>query len=321
MIEPEETSFKNSNSASGPYIEAESISNKSELKPPPPPVAVNNSYDPLAAQRETAMQQEARRMAREQQKRQQERLKSTQLIFDQSSDTMNENIKNTSRSGGASLLSGGGHDDDNLAFADRYGNQGVETVQAVQLENLDTLIPQGTLIAGILETAIQSDLPGMVRAIVSDNVYSFDGSQLLITKGSKLVGQYKSGVVRGQTRVFVIWNRLIRSDGVSVNIGSFGTDSLGRSGLGGYVDTHFFERFGSSVLLSLIDAGIQIGADSIDNDNSSTVALDTGEDFSRSAEIALENSIAIPPTIHVNQGSSIKVFVGKDLDFSTVSGR
>src|SRR5690606_144422 len=142
----------------------------------------------------------------------------------------------------------------NVAFANQYGNSDVEVAKATKMQNLHALVAQGTMIDGLLETAIQSDLPGMVRAIVSENTYSFDGSQLLIPKGSRLIGRYNSGLVRGQSRVFVIWNRLIRPDGVSVNIGSYGTDDLGRSGLGGVVDTKFFERFGSSVLLSLIDA-------------------------------------------------------------------
>ena len=176
------------------------------------------------------------------------------------------------------------------------------------------------MIGGILETAIQSDLPGMVRAVISEDVYSFDGSHLLIPKGSKLVGRYRSGVTRGQSRIFVIWNRMIRNDGVSVNISSYGTDTLGRSGLNGEIDTHFFERFGSSVLLSMIDAGLKIGVNAMDDTDSATVALETGDDFSRASEIALENSIAIPPTIHVDQGKRIKVFVGKDLDFSQVAG-
>jgi type IV secretory pathway VirB10-like protein len=73
-------------------------------------------------------------------------------------------------------------------------------------------------------------------------------------------------------------------------------------------------------LLSLIDTGLQIGASAVDDDDQATVALESGSDFSRSAEIALENSIGIPPTVHVHQGSRIKVFVGKDLDFSKVAG-
>ena len=215
---------------------------------------------------------------------------------------------------------GGGEssNDAHLAFAAAEANADVDTAHAVKLQHPEMLIAQGTMIAGILETAIQSDLPGMLRAIVSEDIYGFDGTELLIPRGSRLIGRYKSGLVRGQVRVFVMWNRILRTDGVSINLGSYGTDDLGRSGLDGDLDTHFLERFGSSILLSMIDTGMQIGANSLDNQNSATVAIESGQDVSSAAQVALENSIAIPPTIHVDQGKRIKVFVSKDLDFSTI---
>lgn len=315
FVQAEEISFKNAGATSTPYIEPEPVEPVQELQAHEEPI---QNVDPMAAQRELAMQQEALRMAKEQQKKMEERIASPQLVFDQNAALATTGASGANMAtGGATLL---GSEDPNLAFANQNANLDVETATASQLQNLDSLIAQGTMIGGILETAIQSDLPGMVRAVISEDVYSFDGSHLLIPKGSKLVGRYRSGVTRGQSRVFVIWNRMIRNDGVSVNIGSYGTDNLGRSGLDGEVDTHFFERFGSSVLLSMIDAGLKIGVDSLDDSDSATVALETGDDFSRASEIALENSIAIPPTIHVDQGKKIKVFVGKDLDFSQVAG-
>lgn len=312
FVQAEEIAFKNAGGTSAPYIKPEPLPPEEELQP-----VQAQDYDPLAAQRELTMQQEALRMAREQKRRMEQRIASPQLIYDQSSGVPPAGAGNQQAGGGGALLAG---DDPNTAFANQNANLDVETATASQLQNLHSLIAQGTMIGGLLETAIQSDLPGMVRAIISEDVYSFDGSHLLIPKGSKLVGRYHSGVTRGQSRVFVIWNRLIRNDGVSVNIGSYGTDALGRSGLAGEADTHFFERFGSSVLLSMIDAGLQIGVNSMDDSDSATVALEAGDDFSRSSEIALENSITIPPTIHVDQGAKIKVFVGKDLDFSQVAG-
>ena len=315
FVQAEEISFKNAGATSTPYIEPEPVEPVQELQAHEEPI---QNVDPMAAQRELAMQQEALRMAKEQQKKMEERIASPQLVFDQNAASVTKAASGANiATGGATLL---GSEDPNLAFANQNANLDVETATASQLQNLDSLIAQGTMIGGILETAIQSDLPGMVRAVISEDVYSFDGSHLLIPKGSKLVGRYRSGVTRGQSRVFVIWNRMIRNDGVSVNIGSYGTDNLGRSGLNGEVDTHFFERFGSSVLLSMIDAGLKIGVDSLEDSDSATVALETGDDFSRASEIALENSIAIPPTIHVDQGKKIKVFVGKDLDFSQVAG-
>lgn len=314
LTSAEEVEYRTS-APSGPYIDI--AEPELPIEQLVPPIDERELYDPLEAQREFQMQQEALRIAREQKKRMIERRRSPQIIFDESNNAKATSVPNSSSQGGSLL---GGEDDPNLSFANQYANADVETAQASQLQNLGTLVTQGTVIDGILETAIQSDLPGMVRAIVSEDVYSFNGSSLVIPKGSKIVGRYRSTLTRGQSRVFVIWNRLIRNDGVSINIGSYGTDDLGRSGLAGVVDSHFFERFGSSVLLSLIDTGLQIGVNAVDDDDQATVALETGSDFSRSAEIALENTIGIPPTVHVHQGSRIKVFVGKDLDFSKVAG-
>ena len=312
MTKAEEVEFKVPSSASEPYIE---IIEKQEA---PEKQTTKEPYDAAAAQYERQMQQEALRLAKEHQRQVEKRLHSDQLIYDDSASSLTSNAASAPGSSSAGTFFGDG--DKNMEFANQYGNAGVQTAKATQLQNLSTLIAQGTMIDGILETAIQSDLPGMIRAIVSEDVYSFDHLNLLIPKGSRLIGRYNSGIVRGQSRVFVIWNRLIRNDGVSINIGSYGTDDLGRSGLKGELDTHFFERFGSSVLLSLIDASIQIGVNSIDDDDTATVAINTGNDFSRAAEIALENSIGIKPTINVDQGVRIKVFAQKDLDFSDVTG-
>lgn len=316
LVEPEEVTFKGPGTATAPYIEPEQLEEPAlaEMAPPDAPV-----LDPRIAERERQMQTEALRMAKEQQKRRDERLRSPQLIIDKNTGTQRGSVYAASAPAeSGSLMTGEG--DSNISFANQYENQDIETARAIQIQNLGSLITQGTMIPGILETAIQSDLPGMVRAIVSENVYGHDGAYILIPKGARLIGRYRSGLVRGQTRVFVIWNRVLRQDGVSINIGSMGTDDLGRSGLAGDLDTHFFERFGSSILLSLIDAGLQIGVSSLGDQNSATVALESGSDFSKSAEIALENSIAIPPTIRVDQGKRIKVFVAKDLDFSEVAG-
>ena len=321
LVEPEEVTFKGPGTTTAPYIEPPQLPEPvlAEMAQPDAPV-----LDPRVAEMERQMQAEALRMAKEQQKRRDERLRSPQLIIDKSTGTQRGSVYAASATAGSapaesnSLMTSEG--DSNTSFANQYGNQDIETAHATQIQNLGSLISQGTMIPGILETAIQSDLPGMVRAIVSENVYGHDGSYILIPKGARLIGRYRSGLVRGQTRVFVIWNRVLRQDGVSINIGSMGTDDLGRSGLAGDLDTHFFERFGSSILLSLIDAGLQIGVSSLGDQNSATVALESGSDFSKSAEIALENSIAIPPTIRVDQGKRIKVFVAKDLDFSEVAG-
>ena len=198
------------------------------------------------------------------------------------------------------------------------GESEVTTAKASLLQDQDYLITQGSMILGTLDTAIQSDLSGMLRATSSRDVYSRTGKNILIPRGSRLVGRYQSGVTNGQTRVFIVWTRVERPDGIVIDIASGGTDTLGRSGLGGTVDTHFFKRFGTSFLFSIIGTGITVAADSNGNtQNQTQIIQDGGDSFQRSAEIALENSINIPPTIHVDQGERINIFVAKDLNFKT----
>jgi type IV secretion system protein VirB10 len=199
-------------------------------------------------------------------------------------------------------------------FVNRVAAQEPEHAQATQLHHRATLIPQGTTITGVLETALDSDLPGYARAVVSRDVRGFDGSEILIPRGSRVVGEYKSAAAQGQTRAFVIWTRVIRPDGVSIQIASSGTDPLGRAGLAGKVNTHFFQRFSGAILLSVLDAGVQNLANR--NNNTSIVIGSSGD--AATASLSALVPAAIPPTIKVKQGAAIRIFVARDLDFSTV---
>ena len=197
-----------------------------------------------------------------------------------------------------------------------------EAVPARLLRTTGYTITEGTMIPGVLETAIHSDLPGLVRAINSADVYSHDGSQLLIPKGSRLVGRYQSDIRRGQVRVFIIWTRIIRADGLSVLINSPGTDPLGRAGLDGDVDTHFFQIFGAAILLSVLDTGLDIGLEMARDQGSHNTNIGQGSfnnsGLDRAGEIALQDSIRIQPTIHIDQGTRISIMVARDLDFEAV---
>ena len=274
--------------------------------------------DPYQREFEVELQRKALREAEAARKLAEQRRRSPILVFDQK--TAAASLSGTIPALPGPVLAAGQKVPvtPSEAFAARVGDERVATASAQFVQNPATLLVQGTLIRAVLETAIQSDLAGLTRAEVAHDVYSFDGSRLLIPKGSRLVGKYQSSLLRGQTRVFVIWTRLIRPDGASILIGSPGTDLLGRAGLAGEVDKHFFEIFGSSILLSLIDGGIQVAAASASDTTTSTTINQGGNDLSRAAEIALRNSINIPPTIHVDQGTSIQVFVAKDLDFVNV---
>ncbi|GAC1632200.1 MAG: hypothetical protein NVS9B10_26450 [Nevskia sp.] len=194
------------------------------------------------------------------------------------------------------------------AFAQTASTRAVDESSAHRIR-LDDRIAQGRLIGATLETAVSSDLPGTLRAVVSRDVWSEDGRRRLILRGARLIGEYRSGLARGQTRVFVIWTRLLQPDGTDVALGSQGTDDLGRAGLTGTIDRHFAERFGASILLSLI------GSTTTATQGGSTVVLNTSQSFSQVAEESLRDSINIPPTILIDQGAPVQVLVGRDLVF------
>lgn len=200
-------------------------------------------------------------------------------------------------------------------FADRVARAENAPARAVRIANSSYTVPEGAIIAGVLETAINSDLPGYVRAVVSRDVMGFDGRRVLIPAGSRLIGQYRSGLAAGQTRAFIVWTRLTRPDGVTISLGSPATDTLGRAGLGGKVDTHFLKRFGSAILLSVVQSGLGL----LQNNNNEVVVR-TADDAKSVAGTALQNDINIPPTVKVAQGTAIRIFLARDLDFSGTDG-
>jgi type IV secretion system protein VirB10 len=172
-------------------------------------------------------------------------------------------------------------------------------------------VVQGTMIPAVLETALNSDLPGYARAIVSRDVKGFDGSGVVIPRGSRLIGQYKSGLASGQSRAFVVWSRLIRPDGVSIALGSPVMDESGQTGLAGKVDRHFLQRFGGAMLLSVVSAlpSALIGG------GSTALVINSGSDATGAASQAVQSDARIAPTIRVPLGTPIQVFAARDLVF------
>ena len=195
-------------------------------------------------------------------------------------------------------------------FASRVGGVGGGPAQAARLVNPATTVTQGTLIPAILETAIDTDVPGFVRAVVSQDVRSFDGKNVLVPRSSRLVGQYQSGVQGGQKRAYVIWTRLIRPDGVSVPLQSPAIGFDGTTGLKGDVNSRFFQRFGSAMLLSVVG-----GLGAIASGGASVVIGGAGQS---AAAAAVQQDSQVGPVIRVRQGEPIRVFTARDLDFSTV---
>jgi type IV secretion system protein VirB10 len=211
--------------------------------------------------------------------------------------------------------------DPNTQFMNQVSARTPDMVNATQMGDLSYIIAEGGLIHAVLETAINSDLPGYLRATVSMPVYSEDGSRVLVPVGSRLIGQYKSGMLYGQSRVFAVWTRLITPDGVSVQLGSPGVDNLGMAGFNAdAINRHFWQSFGTSILLSIIGAGVDnIGVSSGDQYNAAQAyRVAVADSLSQTANQSLKQTGIIPPTLTVNQGKPIMVFVAHDLNFAGV---
>ncbi|MFL0355904.1 TrbI/VirB10 family protein [Erythrobacter sp. GH1-10] len=235
------------------------------------------------------------------------------MVYDASTAAQSSRVleaPNSTTASGAPGTGDTGAEGAAAAFASRIGGVGGAPAQARAMANPTTTVTQGTLIPAILETAINTDVPGYVRAVVSQDVRSFDGKRVLIPRSSRLIGQYQSGVQNGQKRAYVIWTRLIRPDGASVNIASPAVGFDGTTGLAGDVDNHFFKRFGSALLLSVVG-----GLGAVASGGASVVIGGAGQS---AASTALQQDGQIGPTIRVRMGEPIRVFTARDLDFSTV---
>ena len=194
-------------------------------------------------------------------------------------------------------------------------------VEAVHTTNLSTSILEGTIIHATLETAVNSDLPGSMRAVISRPVYSADGLNKLLSPGDRLVMKYTSKVTKGAARIFAVGSRIIKADGISINLGSEVASPLGVVGVGAdSVDTHFFERFGEATLLAVLSASAATMNVSDEEQLNSLSMYRSGiaESFADSAKGSLKQNTNLAPTLKIGQGKEITVFVAKDLNFDKV---
>ena len=185
----------------------------------------------------------------------------------------------------------------------------LDRARASTLADRSMTVVQGTLIPAVLETALDSTRPGFARAIVSQNVRGFDGRNILIPRGSRVVGVYGPDASPGQKRAVIRWTRLVRPDGVTIAINSPSADRLGRGGIPAQVNSHFLARFGDSLLQSAIDLGRSFttgrGAGVVLVPGGQQVGMPTTNSSDRYA-----------PTLKVPAATSISIFVSRDLEFA-----
>jgi type IV secretion system protein VirB10 len=178
------------------------------------------------------------------------------------------------------------------------------------------LLPKGAFIDCTLETAIDSTLPGMTTCVMATDTFGADGNVVLLERGTKLIGETRGQVQQGAARIFVLWTEARAPTGVIVPLDSPGADELGRSGLPGEVNRHFWQRFGAAMLVSVIDGAVQAAAQSSRN-GGSAVVVNPSSSQDVLTEI-LKGTINIPPTVVKRNGDRIQVLVARDLDFRSV---
>jgi type IV secretion system protein VirB10 len=189
-------------------------------------------------------------------------------------------------------------------------------VHAQMLPAQRLLLPKGAFLDCTLETAIDSTLPGMTTCVTATDTFGVDGKVVLLERGTKLLGETRGQVQQGAARIFVLWTEARTPTGVVVPLDSPGADELGRSGLPGEVNRHFWQRFGAAMLVSVIDGAVQAASQS-SRGGSGAVVVNPSASQDVLTEI-LKSTISIPPTVVKQNGDRIQVLVARDVDFRSV---
>lgn len=205
------------------------------------------------------------------------------------------------------------------------------SVEATKVPDLSRVIIQGKIIDAILESAIDTDGTAQIRAVITRDIYAEYGKNILIPKGSRAIGTFSSTVTNGVARVGIIWNRIIRVDGLSLNISANATDRIGRGGVPGDLDNKYLQIMRNSFLSSMISVGSALAVEGISNStgisnttdgNSSTTTsgkasdyalIDATQDFMDDMEDIIDKIKDEKPTIRIPQGTKIIIMVNQDL--------
>lgn len=210
------------------------------------------------------------------------------------------------------------HGGDAGPLADKLRPLELQPSVAGQLGDRNFLLTQGSMIDCVMQSRLVTAQAGMVTCLATTDVMSANGKVVLIDAGTKFTGYQSGGIVQGQARAFITWNRLETPQGVIVNLGSPGTGPLGEAGVDGAINHHFWQRFGNAILLSLV-GDLGNWASNQGNRGDNNIRFDNTNDGAQEIVAkVLEHSLDIPPTLYKNQGERIGIMVARDLDFSHV---
>jgi type IV secretion system protein TrbI len=208
--------------------------------------------------------------------------------------------------------------DRKLAFVNASVDRRTTSVDRLESPVSPYVVQAGTVISGALITAIRSDLPGQITAQVSENVYDTPtGKYLLIPQGTRLIGIYDSQVAFGQSRVLLVWTRLIMPNGRSIVLERQpGADTAGYAGLEDEVDNHWGALFKAALLSTLLGVGSELGSTTGTGSNSDVItALRRGssDSLNQTGQKVVQRNLDIQPTLTVRPGFPIRVIVNRDL--------
>jgi type IV secretion system protein VirB10 len=205
-------------------------------------------------------------------------------------------------------------------LAEKLKPTALQGAKAELLPHPDMLITKGTIIPCTLLTAINTELAGFVKCVLPEAIRGTTGNVVLLDKGTTVVGEIQQGLTQGQNRVFILWDRAETPNHAILSLGSPGADELGRPGVDGAVNDHFWRRFGSALMLSVVQGALQAGTAAAGN--SSNGGGTTFNNFSSNgqqlANTSLQASINISPTLEKAQGANVSIFIARDIDFSDV---
>ena len=203
-----------------------------------------------------------------------------------------------------------------LDFVNQRDDRNIYNPHAIQDPVSPYEVMAGTLISASLITGLDSDLPGLVVAQVTQNVYdTVTGRMLLIPQGARLIGTYDSVVAFGQARALVVWQRIIMPDGSSIQIDNLpATDPQGYSGLEDDVDYHTWALLKGVVISTLLGAGTQLSLGGTQqSDLVTAIRQSTQDSLSQAGQQITQKNLNIQPTIKVRPGWPLRVIVHKDL--------
>ena len=191
---------------------------------------------------------------------------------------------------------------------------------ATKMGSRSMTLAKGTFIECILETRVDTSTPAMTSCVIPRDVYSQNGRVLLIERGTKAVGEYQGSVQNGLERIFMLWTELRTPDGIVVPLNSPTTDDLGAGGMGGWVDHHWWKRFGNALMFSMVADGFEYAVTTAQNNNNAgdVTYNNTNQGINEIIKAAMEQSGDIPPTLIKNQGERVGIFVARDLNFESV---